>query len=94
MPYKEFENRKYIVSKGWQDSKRNLVCEIAIAITYNGTTHAIMMASPNDLEDYAIGFSFCEGIIKGKAEIEKIEIINHNKGIELRICLLYTSRCV
>ncbi len=87
MPYKEFENRKYIVSKGWQDSKRNLVCEIAIAITYNGMTHAIMMASPNDLEDYAIGFSFCEGIIKNRNEIEKIEIINHSKGIELRIAL-------
>lgn len=85
--YKEFENKKFIIGQGWKNSKRNLVTEIAIAITYNGTTHAIMMASPNDLEDYAIGFSFCEGIIKNKDEIEKIEIINHEKGVELRISL-------
>ncbi|MBN8647309.1 MAG: formate dehydrogenase accessory sulfurtransferase FdhD [Caulobacterales bacterium] len=85
--YKEFENTKFIIGQGWNNAKRNLANEIAIAITYNGTTHAIMMASPNDLEDYAIGFSFCEGIIKNKDEIEKIEIINHNKGLELRIRL-------
>lgn len=87
MPYTEFESRRFVIQKGWQDTKRNLVSEIAIALVYNGTTHAIMMASPNDLEDYAIGFSFCEGIIKSKSEIEKIEIIKHNKGLELRIAL-------
>lgn len=61
--------------------------ETAIALTYNGTTHAVMMASPGDLEDYAYGFSLTEGHIGDPGEINSIDIVEFDEGIDLRIWL-------
>lgn len=61
--------------------------ETAVALTYNGTTHAVMMATPRDLEDYACGFSLTEGHISSASEINSIDIVEFNEGIDLRIWL-------
>ena len=61
--------------------------ETAVAITYNGTTHAVMMATPSDLEDYAIGFSLTEGQIAQADQIRSIDIAAFDAGIDLRIWL-------
>jgi len=61
--------------------------ETAIAITHNGSTHAVMMATPDDLEDFAIGFTLTEGLIEKADEIDSIEPIVTPLGIELRIWL-------
>ena len=47
--------------------------EVAVALTFDATTHAVMMATPADLEDFAIGFSLAEGIIASPAEVTGIE---------------------
>ncbi len=59
--------------------------EIPISMVYNGVSHAVMMASPADLEDFAIGFSLTEGLVHVASEITSIGIVRHRKGIELQM---------
>ena len=61
--------------------------ETPVAFSYAGSTHAVMMATPADLEDFAYGFSLTEGIIADPAEIETVEILREDKGIDLQIRL-------
>lgn len=61
--------------------------ETPVALSYGGSTHAVMMATPGDFEDFAVGFSLTEGIITHPAQIESIEAVNDEKGIDLQIML-------
>ncbi len=61
--------------------------ETAVALTYNGSTHAVMMATPADLEDFALGFSLTEGVIEQASDIDSLEIVPTSLGVEVRIWL-------
>jgi FdhD protein len=67
--------------------ERELPVEVPVALVYDGTTHAVMMASPTNLEDFAVGFSLSEGVVKTPDEIEGLEVAEHAEGIELRMWL-------
>ncbi|MCZ3375871.1 formate dehydrogenase accessory sulfurtransferase FdhD [Rhizobium sp. AG207R] len=62
--------------------------EVPIAFSYGGTSHAVMMGTPADIEDFAVGFSLTEGIITDMSEIAAIEPIEDEQGIDVQITLV------
>ncbi len=62
--------------------------ETPVALVYDGATQAVMMATPLDLEDFAIGFSFTEGQISRAADITELSIVEQPDGIEARMWLV------
>ena len=61
--------------------------ETPVAISYGGSTHAVMMATPDDLVDFAHGFSLTEGIIGAAGGIESVDVVEAGPGIDLQISL-------
>jgi FdhD protein len=67
--------------------ERTIAAEVPVALTYDHATYAVMMASPADLEDFAIGFSLSERIIESASELTELEIVEMPRGYELRMAL-------
>lgn len=72
----------------WQDNaaadiRHNIATEVPVALVYNGISYAVMMATPLDLEDFGLGFSISEGIIRGRDELLGIKAFQEEKGILL-----------
>jgi FdhD protein len=61
--------------------------ETALALTYNGGSYAVMMGTPQNLRDFAVGFSLSEGIVQSATDIHSLDIVALDDGIELRMWL-------
>ncbi len=73
--------RNGVLSSG----ERAIPEETALALSYNRFAYAVMMGTPADLEDFATGFSLSEGVVQSRDEIEDIEIVENEMGVELRL---------
>jgi FdhD protein len=67
--------------------ERMLAEETPVAFTYNRTTYAVMLATPADLQDFAVGFSLTEGVVSAASDILALDVVEVPQGIELRMDL-------
>jgi FdhD protein len=59
--------------------------EVPVAFVYNGVPFAVMLATPLDLEDFALGFSLTEGVIESRAEFEAVEVVPEKNGLSIYV---------
>ena len=59
--------------------------EVPVALVYHGVPHVVMLATPADLEDYAVGFTVSEGLVADAREIQSVEVVPAADSIEVRI---------
>jgi len=74
----------------WREGKHatrddEVAAEVPLALTYNKRSHVVMMVNPTALEDFAVGFSLTEGIIKQASDVLDTSVIEREKGLELAI---------
>lgn len=69
-----------------------LAREVPIALEYNGISHATVLATPCDLEDFAYGFSYTEGVVRSAGDIYDIELESRDKGIVVQLTI--ASACL
>ncbi len=66
---------------------RHVPEEVPIAISYGGSSHAVLMGTPDDLVDFAVGFSLTEGIITRLEQIQSIDVVEGDLGIDVQVLL-------
>jgi formate dehydrogenase accessory protein FdhD len=79
-----------LIPAGGQGGKtitRALPQEIPVALSFNGVTHAVMLATPADFEDFGRGFALSEAIVETVAEVLDINIVHHAEGSEVAMTL-------
>jgi FdhD protein len=59
--------------------------EVPVSLVYNGEPHVVMLATPTNLEDFALGFSLTEGIVASPSELLSTHVYNRSNGIEIRL---------
>jgi FdhD protein len=82
-PVSQIALRNGVIASG----RRLVPEEVPVAFSFDGTTHAVMMASPADLEDFAVGFAITEGIATSPDDIEKMAIVDHDEGVDIQMTL-------
>lgn len=70
----------------WQTAERDLLAEeVPVAVSINGVSHTVMMLTPTDLDDFALGFALTEGLIDAPDQLYGVEQANVDGGIELQL---------
>lgn len=83
-------NYRHQMVNRWQDNHHRyeedcVAEEVPVVLVYNGISHVVMLATPTDLEDFALGFSLTEGIIQTADEFLSAKVYQRANGIEVNI---------
>lgn len=78
---------RWTAGAGPAEGPRTLAEETPVALVHDGSTTAVMMATPADLEDFGVGFSLTEGLVERADEIRELEVAASDLGIEVRLWL-------
>ncbi|MBA2414070.1 MAG: formate dehydrogenase accessory sulfurtransferase FdhD [Burkholderiaceae bacterium] len=70
---------------GTERSTDWLADEVPVALVFNGISHAVMLATPADLDDFALGFGLTEGLLAHASELQDVEVHETSLGIEVRM---------
>ena len=70
---------------GGSSRDEQVAAEVPVALVLNGISHAVMMATPQDLEDFALGFALTEGLLRTPADLLDVEIENGPEGLSLQM---------
>lgn len=62
-----------------------LVEEVPVALVFNGVSHAVMLATPTDLEDFALGFGLSEGLLSNPGELFGVDVMQADGGLEVQM---------
>lgn len=79
-----------LTARQWNDGTLTertepVVEEVPTVLAYNQIPHVVMMATPADLSDFALGFSLTEELIRTPSDIQAIEVVRYGQGIELQL---------
>lgn len=89
-------NSRRVPVRNWQQENSgqpvplrddSIAAELPVALTYNRVSHVVMMATPSDLEDFAMGFSMTEGIVGSVDDLLEIKAIPRPGGVELAMTI-------
>src|SRR6185503_12473074 len=72
---------------GAEDNEQDaaVASEVPVALVYNAKPHVVMMCTPSDLEDFAVGFSLSESIVLSAKDVTRTAVVKYAKGIEIQI---------
>lgn len=78
-----------VTARQWSAGKieerpQQIVEEIPVVIVYNAIPHVVMMATPADLEDFVLGFSITEELIRAPADLRDVKVVRYGQGIEVQ----------
>lgn len=79
-PHASFAVRRFRHG-AWQQASDELAEEVPVALEFNGISHVVMLATPADIEDFALGFALSEGILNDRRECYGIDVSATSLGI-------------
>ncbi len=90
--YEGFPAWRTVAVERWRDGRTSaaedqVADEVPVALVYNGISHAVMLASPVDLDMFGLGFSLTEGILRDKSDLYDLEAVTRAEGIELQMTI-------
>ena len=89
LPMRSVEGSRKVETSGLRGGQRfagtdRVAEEVPVAMEFNGISHAVMLATPCDLEDFALGFALSERIITSPADLYSIELVESEQGLTVR----------